>query len=76
MFLQHSLLRTKQGIKLSNKAIQDLRKALHVSCGVDFDINLSDEEISEVGELLLTTLAEGLKTRQTLFGAERIKTAP
>ncbi len=48
---------------LSDKAITDLRKALNKSYGPSFDASLNDGEISEIGELLLVAIAEGLKMK-------------
>jgi hypothetical protein len=50
-------------INLSDQAIKDLRVALRVSYGNDFDCNFSDEEISEIGEVLLAILAGSLKIK-------------
>jgi hypothetical protein len=36
---------------------------LRKSYGDNFDADLNDEEISEIGELLLVALAEGLKMK-------------
>ncbi len=52
-------------MSLSSNAIQDLRLTLRKSYGEDFDVVLSDEEVNEIGELLLTILAEGLKQKIT-----------
>lgn len=46
-------------MQLSAQAIQDLKNVLIQKYGSAFD--LSDEELSEVGLLLLTALAEKLK---------------
>ncbi len=48
---------------LSVKAIKDLRKALKNSYGIGFESSLTDEEISEIGDLILTVLAEELKLK-------------
>ena len=48
-------------LKLSNKAISDLRIVLQKSYGKKFEISLSDEEVNDIGYLLLTILAENLK---------------
>lgn len=50
-------------MELSAKAILDLRQALRKSYGDNFDAELNDQEISEIGELLLVALAEGLKLK-------------
>jgi len=47
----------------SDKAINDLRKALNKSYGDGFDACFNDQEISEIGELVLTVLSEELKLR-------------
>ncbi len=46
-------------VQLSDKAIKDLRNELINKYGSDF--NLSDQELNEIGLLLLTCLAESLK---------------
>ena len=48
-------------MKLSPKAIQDLRIALRKSYGEDFDIDLVDDQINHIGVLVLTGLVESLK---------------
>lgn len=48
-------------MELSNKAKTELREVLRKAYGEDFDLSLSDEEVCEIGDLLLTVLAEGLK---------------
>jgi hypothetical protein len=48
---------------LSNKATQDLRTALKQSYGEDFDVELSDEDIHQLGELFLAGVASYLKMR-------------
>ena len=50
-------------MQLSTKAVKDLRIALDSSYGEDFSKQLSDEEINEIGDLLLTILSEGLKLK-------------
>ncbi len=55
------LSETKNMLNLSNKAIEDLRIALRKSYGVDFESRLSDEEIRDIGDLLITILVEKLK---------------
>lgn len=52
-------------IDLSRQAIEDLRLILQKSDGLDFDSKLSDEELTEIGNLLLTFLAESLKVKIT-----------
>lgn len=47
-------------MNLSHLAIQDLRLAIQKSYGDTFDSNLSDEEVIEIGMLLLNILAESL----------------
>ena len=51
-------------MKLSTKAIQDLRQELHRIYGSDFGLN--DEELNEIGLFLLTSLAEGLKLKNVV----------
>ena len=48
-------------ITLSNKAIVELRTALRKSYGADFDVSVSDDEINNIGVLVLTGLVESLK---------------
>lgn len=48
---------------LSNEAIRDLRTALQTSYGDNFDRDFSDEEINEIGEVLLSVLAGSLKIK-------------
>jgi len=48
-------------MQLSAEAIKDLRQALNNSFGENFSTGFSDTEISEIGILFLTILAEGLK---------------
>lgn len=50
-------------MRLSKKAIQDLRNELIKKYGSDF--NLSDQELDEIGTLLLTCLVESLKLKIT-----------
>jgi hypothetical protein len=50
-------------MKLSNKAIQDLRIALRKSYGEKFDIDMSDDEVNNIGILLLTSVVENLKIK-------------
>lgn len=50
-------------MQLSTKAIKDLRRAMDSSYGEGFSKQLNDEEINEIGDLLLTILAEGLKLK-------------
>lgn len=48
-------------MQLSSEAIKELKEVLVQKYGSVF--GLSDEELNEIGELLLTALAEGLKQR-------------
>jgi len=48
-------------MKLSDKAIKDLRTSLRKSYGSTFDFALSDEQVNNVGVLVLTGLVESLK---------------
>ncbi|MCX6757609.1 MAG: hypothetical protein NTZ44_01880 [Candidatus Nomurabacteria bacterium] len=50
-------------LQLSKQAIIDLRIALQKSYGEVFGSSLSDQEINEIGSLLLNTLAENLKIK-------------
>ncbi len=51
-------------MKLSQKAINDLRKELIRVYSSDFD--LTDEDLQEIGMFLLTALAESLKYRASI----------
>lgn len=55
--------KNKLKTNLSNEAIKDLRVALRTSYGDNFDCDFSDEEISEIGEVLLAILAGSLKIK-------------
>lgn len=48
---------------LSNKAIEDLRVALQESYGKNFDTDLSDKDVHQIGELFLVGVASYLKMR-------------
>lgn len=48
---------------LSDKAIKDLRTEIIRIAGVECSNSLSDEELQEIGILLLTMLSEALKHR-------------
>jgi hypothetical protein len=48
-------------MKLSGRAIEDLRLALQKKYNSDF--SLTDEELNEIGLFLLTALMEGLKLK-------------
>ena len=50
-------------MELSIQAITDLRNTLDQDFGADFSLQLSDSEVNEIGLLLLTIVAEGLKMR-------------
>lgn len=50
-------------MQLSTEAIKDLRTAMDTSYGEGFSRQLNDEEVNEIGDLLLTALAEGLKLK-------------
>ncbi|MCX6756191.1 MAG: hypothetical protein NTX85_02535 [Candidatus Nomurabacteria bacterium] len=50
-------------INLSTQAIEELRIALQKSYGVDFACGLSDEEVNEIGNLLISSLAESLNVK-------------
>lgn len=50
-------------MKLSTQAVEDLRTTLRKLYGVDFESALSDEEVNEIGDLLLNVLAESLKMK-------------
>jgi hypothetical protein len=48
-------------MQLSEKAISELRTSLRKSYGNDFDAELTDEQVNNIGVLALTCLKEGLK---------------
>jgi hypothetical protein len=48
-------------LRLSNLAIQDLRVTLRKIYGDTFDTNLTDDEINQIGVLLLSLYMTGLK---------------
>ncbi len=48
-------------MELSSNAIKDLRIVLSKSYGSDFEVSLSNEEVNEIGDLLLNILAESLR---------------
>lgn len=50
-------------MKLSDKAIKDLRTSLRKHFGEGFDIAMTDEQINNIGILLLTSLVESLKIK-------------
>lgn len=50
-------------MELSEKALKDLRIALQKTYGEDFDASLSKEEVNQIGDLILTILAESLKMK-------------
>ncbi len=50
-------------MNLSKQAKIDLKRVIGESYGKDFEATLSDEEVNEIGELLLNTLAESLKLK-------------
>ena len=50
-------------MELSNQSLCDLRAALKQSYGENFDVELSDEDIHQIGELFLTGVASYLKMR-------------
>ena len=50
-------------MELSLQAIIDLRKTLDQTFETGFSLKLSDSEVNEIGLLLLTVLAEGLKQK-------------
>lgn len=47
-------------------AIEDLKKTLKNDYGESFALSLNDEEIEEIGNLLLTTLSESLKMKMNV----------
>lgn len=48
-------------LALSDKSKTDLRKSLRSSYGEVFEAGLSDEEVNQLGVLVLTVLSESLK---------------
>ena len=50
-------------MKLSNKALEDLRRVLINEIGSEVVGNMTDEDLSQIGELLLTIAAESLKIK-------------
>jgi hypothetical protein len=50
-----------EAFTLSNKATEDLRTALKQSYGENFDVDLSDEDIYQIGVLFLDCVASYLK---------------
>jgi hypothetical protein len=50
-------------MKLSEKAIKDLRIALKKTYGENFESSLTKDEVNRIGDLLLTILAESLKIK-------------
>ncbi|HLP86704.1 MAG TPA: hypothetical protein VK153_02400 [Candidatus Paceibacterota bacterium] len=51
-------------MNLSIQAIKDLRIALRKSYGEYFEMSLSDEEVNEIGYLVLNIFAESLKIKK------------
>ena len=60
-------------MKLSEQAIKELRTALINSYGKELNDSLNDEEVNEIGDLLLTILAESLKIKMREKQKEIIK---
>lgn len=50
-------------MQLSKEAILDLRRTMKESYGDDFDKPFSDEDLNQIGDLLLTSYALALKRR-------------
>jgi hypothetical protein len=48
-------------MQLSVLAIKELRDAIQKTYGLDFEKSLTNEEVNEIGDLLLNILAESLK---------------
>ena len=68
MFATHKPSKQKTDfyfMKLSTEAIKDLRVALRKSYGESFDAAFTDEEVNEIGDLLLNVLAESLKLKNS-----------
>ena len=53
-------------MNLTTQAIKDLRNAIRKIYGLDFEMSLSDEEVNEIGDLLLNILAESLKIKTNI----------
>lgn len=50
-------------MQLTTQAIKDLRHTIQKTYGLDFEKSLNDEEVNEIGDLLLNILAESLKIK-------------
>jgi hypothetical protein len=50
-------------MQLSKQSLTDLRSRLINSYGQELSGKLNDEELNEIGNLLLTILSEGLKLK-------------
>lgn len=50
-------------MQLSKQSLADLRSRLINSYGQELSDKLNDEELNEIGNLLLTILSEGLKLK-------------
>lgn len=53
-------------MELSSQSLCDLRAALKQSYGENFDVELSDEDIQQIGELFLTGVVSYLKMRVSI----------
>lgn len=53
-------------MNLTTQAIKDLRIAFQNTYGLDFKNSLSDEEVNEIGDLLLNILSESLKIKTNI----------
>lgn len=54
---------SKKMNQLSKKAIHDLRVSLCKKYGESFILPMSDEELNQIGILILTSVSESLKLR-------------
>jgi hypothetical protein len=59
-------------MQLSKESLTDLRSRLIKSYGQELSDKLNDEELNEIGNLLLTVLSESLKLKVT---QESLKTS-
>ncbi len=60
-------------VKLSDKAIKDLRQAIQLSYGSDFEKTLDDQDLQEIGKALLVITSEHLKIKAHGFNLDNAK---
>lgn len=53
-------------MNLTTQAIKDLRNAIQKTYGLDFEKSLTNEEVNEIGDLLLNILAGSLKIKNNI----------